>query len=93
MTINYSNDNAFGNIELADGTHVRLIQQAYNDNYDGQPAWFASGYLSTEDADDETGPTVKVRWDSLGAEEAEDDADWGSPVSINHYSRGDLDAA
>lgn len=92
MSITYAG-NEFGNIALADGSHVRLIQQAYNDNYHGEPAWFASGYLSTEDADDETGPTVKVRWGSLGSEEAEDDADWDNPESITHYERGELVAA
>ena len=84
----------FGEINLADGSHVRLIQQAYSDNAsDGSPAWFAAGYLSTEDADDETGPTVKVCWASLGNDEAEDDADWDHPASITHYSAGELIAA
>lgn len=84
----------FGTIALADGRCVVLAQQAYHDNAaDGSAAWFASGYLGTEDAEDETGPTVKVRWDSIGAEEAEDDADWGSPADITHYSEGDLVAA
>jgi hypothetical protein len=81
----------FGTVELADGTHVRLIQQAYSDNdSNGDAAWFANGYLSTEDAEDETGPTVKVTWTSLGNDEAEDDADWSAPKSAVHYSRGEL---
>lgn len=93
MAINYTN-NSHGNVELADGTHVRLIQNAYNDNAsDGTAAWFASGYLSTEDEDDETGPTVTVMWDSLGADDAENDADLDHPISIAHYSRGELAAA
>ena len=91
MGINFDG-NEFGNIELADGRHVRLTQQAYNDNYNGSAAWFAAGYLSTENADEETGPTVEVRWASLGADEAEDDADWGSPDAIVHYSLGELAA-
>lgn len=89
MPINFTG-NEFGNVELADGRFVRLIQQAYNDNYGSEPAWFASGYLSTEDADEESGPTVKVRWESLGADEADDDADWDNPMSIEHYSLGEL---
>ena len=93
MAINYT-DNAHGNIELADGRQVRLIQDAYNDNaFDGTAAWFASGYLSTEDEANETGPTVKVRWASLGADESENDADWDNPDSITHYSLGELTAA
>jgi hypothetical protein len=90
MSINYTGNN-FGNIELADGTHIRLTQQAYNDNApDGSPAWFAAGHLSTENAAEETGPTVKVMWASLGADEGGDDADWGNPASARHYSRGEL---
>ena len=90
MSINYTGNN-FGNIELANGTHIRLTQQAYKDNApDGSPAWFAAGYLSTENVADETGPTVKVMWASLGAEEGEDDADWDKPTSAWHYSRGKL---
>lgn len=92
MSLTYTTGN-FGEIQLADGSHVRLTQQAYNDNHNGSPAWFASGYLSTESAEDETGPTVKVRWDSLGADEPEDDADWDSPAAITHYSLGELTAA
>lgn len=93
MSINYTG-NEFGNVELEDGTHVRLVQQAYSDNTgDGTAAWFASGYLSTENADDETGPTVKVMWASKGAEESEDDADWDSPESVIHYARGELATA
>lgn len=91
-TIDYST-NEFGNILLADGRSVRLIQQAYNDNLDGAPAWFASGYLSSENPEDETGPTVKVTWASLGEDEAENDADWANPDSIKHYSLGELAAA
>jgi hypothetical protein len=93
MSINFAN-NTHGNIDLADGRHVRLIQDAYNDNAsDGSAAWFASGYLSTETAGDETGPTVKVCWASLGNDEPEDDADWDNPDSITHYSLGELTAA
>jgi hypothetical protein len=92
-TIDYSS-NEFGDILLADGRSVRLIQQAYNDNAaDGSAAWFAAGYLSTETAEEETGPTVKVSWASLGADEAEDDADWANPDSIKHYSLGELASA
>jgi hypothetical protein len=79
----------FGNIELADGSFVRLTQQAYANDQ----GWEASGYLSTENEEEETGPTVRVSWDSLGAEESEDDADWDNPSSIYHYNRGDLVAA
>lgn len=82
----------YDKIELADGRHVRLIQPAYNDNdCAGNPAWFAAGYLSDENEDDETGPTVTVTWASLGAAEPEDDADWLSPASIMHYVRGELE--
>jgi hypothetical protein len=92
-TIDYS-ANEFGDILLADGRSVRLIQQAYkeNDGY-GSDAWFAYGYLSTETPEDETGPTVEVCWESLGEDEAENDADWANPDSITHYSLGELVAA
>lgn len=84
----------FGEIKLADGRTVNLIQQAWNDNNaQGKAAWFADGYLSDENPDDETGPTVRVEWASKGAEEAEDDADWDCPVSIKHYAHGELTAA
>ena len=92
MSITYTG-NEFGNIQLADGSHVRLIQQAYNDNKSGNAGWFAAGYLSTEDEDDETGPTVQVFWASLGNDEAEDDANWANPDSITHYRLGELTAA
>ena len=93
MTVNFKT-NEFGDIALADGRVVHLIQQAYNDNAsDGSAAWFASGYLSTETPEDETGPTVKVCWASLGADEAEDDADWANPDSVTHYSLGELTPA
>lgn len=92
MTINYTN-NAFGNLELADGTHVRLIEQAFAENHQCEAAWFARGYLSTENADDETGPTVEVRWESLDSDDAETDADWDTPVAVTHYSRGELKIA
>ena len=92
MSITYAS-NEFGNIVLADGSHVRLIQQAYNDNKSGRAGFYASGYLSTEDEDDETGPTVQVFWASLGNDEAEDDADWDNPESITHYQLGELSAA
>lgn len=93
MTINCA-DNEFGNVELKDGRFVRLTQQAYADNNShGEAAWFASGYLSTDIEDDETGPTVKVQWESLGNENAEDDANWDAPVSATHYAIGDLDLA
>jgi hypothetical protein len=92
-TITY-NSNQFGNIALADGSFVRLIQQAYNDNLaSGAAGWIARGYLSTENEADETGPTVTVTWTSLGAENAEDDADWSNPESINHYTLGELTTA
>lgn len=81
----------FGDIELADGRIVILVQQAYSDNDSaGNAAWFASGYLADENPEDETGPTVMVIWESLGAEEAENDADWASPVSVRHYEQGEL---
>ena len=91
MTITL-NTNEHGNtdITLADGRVVRLIQDAYSSNYGNEAAWFASGYLTTENPDDETGPTVKVRWASLGAEEAEDDANWYEPESVMHYALGEL---
>ena len=83
----------YGTVALADGRAVRLVQQAYNDNHNGEPAWFASGYLSTETPADETGPTVKVRWASLGAESDEDDADWENPEAITHDRLGKLTPA
>jgi len=90
MTMTYTTGK-HGEIQLADGRHVRLIQDAYNDNAsDGSAAWFAAGYLSTENEDDETGPTVKVCWAALGSDDAESDADWDSPESITHYSLGEL---
>lgn len=93
MTITYTTSK-HGEIQLADGRHVRLIQDAYNDNAsDGTAAWFAAGYLSTENEEEETGPTVKVCWASLGADESENDADWDHPASIMHYSLGELIAA
>jgi hypothetical protein len=83
--------NKFGDIVLADGRFVRLTQQAYVDNdAEGKAVWFARGHLSTENMDEETGPTVTVIWDSLGADEAEDDANWDEPRSINHYALGEL---
>lgn len=81
----------YGTINLADGTKVLLMEDPHCDNNAaGNAAWFAAGYLSTETPDDETGPTVKVEWASLGAETPDDDADWSAPVSVRHYSRGEL---
>lgn len=78
-------------IKISNGREVVLSQDAYNDNApDGSAAWFANGYLSTENPADETGPTVCVMWASLGAEESEDDADWDNPVSVKHYALGEL---
>lgn len=80
-----------GTINLADGTCVVLAQEPCNHtNNVGKPVWIASGYLSTETPTEETGPTVVVTWASLGAIESEDDADWSTPVSVQHYSRGEL---
>lgn len=88
--INYQK-NEFGDIDLGNGVVVNLTQHAYNDNdSNGHPAWFASGYLSTDIIDEQTGPTVKVCWESLGASESDEDADWDNPSSIMHYSRGEL---
>jgi hypothetical protein len=93
MTVNFKTNN-FGEIALADGRFVQLIQQAYNANAsDGSAAWFAAGYLSTETPENETGPTVKVCWTSLGADESVDDAAWSNPDSITHYSLGALTPA
>ena len=86
-----SNPRNYGTVELPDGRVINLSQDAYCDNdSDGDAAWFASGYLSTEDPDDETGPTVNVCWMSLGADEPEDDADWSRPISVTHYRLGNL---
>jgi hypothetical protein len=88
--IDYST-NKHGNVPLKNGLHVVLTQDAYLTNgADGSAVYEAAGYLSSENPDDETGPTTKVIWDSLGAEESEDDADWDSPSGVSHYARGDI---
>lgn len=82
-------------IKLTDGTHIRLVQDAYLDNgSSGEAVYKAAGYLSTENEDDETGPTVMVFWDTEGtAEDSADDADWDNPSSATHYSVGQLKLA
>lgn len=82
-------------IKLADGTHIRLTQDAYLDNGpNGEAVYKASGYLSTEKEGDETGPTVMVFWDTDGtAEDSADDCDWDNPSSARHYSIGNLQLA
>lgn len=93
MSINF-NANPYGNIPLADGSFVRLTQSAYSGtDCNGDAAWFAAGYLSTETPDEESGPTVMVCWESLGADGAENDARWDEPASIAHYAFGYLDPA
>jgi hypothetical protein len=83
-----------GTINLADGTCVVLAQEpCIHTNNVGDAVWIASGYLSTETPAEETGPTVMVTWASLGATESEDDANWDAPVSVQHYSRGELATA
>jgi hypothetical protein len=60
MTTTYA-DNKFGDIELSNGSFIRLTQHAYSDNNaSGDACYKASGYLSTENEENETGPTVKV---------------------------------
>ena len=91
--INYDG-NVFGNIKLADGTFIKLTHPAWIDNRSyGDATWFANGYLSTEIANEETGATVLVQWESSGADEAEGDADWDNPVSAKHYRLGELTMA
>ena len=70
---------------------IVLEQEAYlGDNGD----YHAAGYLASEDADDETGPTVKVTWSTLeGAEEMDDESgrcDWAKAASIMHFRLGDI---
>lgn len=76
---------------MANSQEVILTQDAYlgdGGNY------YASGYLSSENQDDETGPTVKVTWAAVeGAEEMDDESDrcdWDKPCSIWHYRLGDI---
>jgi hypothetical protein len=68
----------------AGGQVAMLIQEAYRSD----AGYSASGYLVAEDQGEETGPTVQIVWDSLGAEEPEHDADWSKPTSITHYKLG-----
>lgn len=82
-------------IKLADGTTIRLVQDAYLENGpDGEACYKAAGYLSTENAGDETGPTVMVFWDTDGtADDSADDCDWDNPSGASHYSLGQLKLA
>ena len=70
---------------------VNLVQEPYlaDNQYE------ASGYLEIEDRDEHTGPTVTVRWSILEDYDAADGdeshaCDWSAPVSVTHYTLGDL---
>lgn len=77
-------------IQLADaGLAVNLIQQACIEDDGTGPRWEAWGYLSTDVEDDETGPTVRVQWAPVDDEDAQE-VDWARPISVWHYSRGEL---
>ena len=67
---------------------VRPTQDPYlSDNSD----WVAAGYLSTEDPEDETGPTCKVSWRSINVFENEDsEPDWSKPDHCWHFRIGDI---
>lgn len=67
---------------------VKLVQDPYlSDNSD----WVAAGYLSTEDPEDETGPTCKVYWTSSNVFKDElSEPDWGKPSRLWHYRLGDI---
>lgn len=70
---------------------VILAQDPYlGDNGD----YRASGYLASENEDNETGPTVNVTWSALeGTEDMDDESsrcDWKKPESIVHYRLGDI---
>ena len=100
MAITYKKNEteySHGLIELENGDFVRLIQDAYLDNdINGDAAYFASGYLLSEDEDDETGPTVKVIWEIYEGFDGDDESgacDWDSPVVVRHFSRGELEIA
>jgi len=68
---------------------VRLTQNPYlSDNSD----FVAAGYLSTEVPEDETGPTCKVSWRSIGVFSDElSEPDWSKPDHCWHYRIGDID--
>ena len=70
---------------------IVLTQDAYLGDHGD---YHASGYLASENEDEETGPTVKVTWAALeGAEEMDDESsrcDWSKPESIVHYRLGDI---
>lgn len=91
-------DEIIGYTKVAPGLYLKtpkyevvLTQDVYlGDNGD----YCASGYLTTEKQDNETGPTVRVTWSAFdGAEEMDDESsrcDWANPVSIEHFRIGDI---
>ena len=101
MAIIYEhNGNQYPNglIALKNGDFVRMLDQAYLDNdCNGDAAYFARGYLLSEDEDDESGATVKVMWEIYDDCECDGDesnaCDWDSPVAVTHYAHGNLELA
>lgn len=100
MELNFAIANPFnepnsrlGSFVLESGHVVHLCQQAYMDGTNENPIYRASGYLASENPDDETGPTVTVTWacENYEAENEEDCCDWDNPESIVHYSLGEFD--
>lgn len=91
MQVTYKT-NKHGTITLANGETVELNQEAYLCGTKENPVYRASAYLGSENPEDETGSTVTVTWEviNMDAEDESDCCDWDSPISINHYSRGEL---
>jgi hypothetical protein len=68
---------------------VKLTQLPYIDGSAESPCFRAAGYLSTDDQDEETGPTVTVRWYG----DDQDAIAWDKPDAVEHYSLGDITEA
>lgn len=68
---------------------VKLTQDPY---LSGTSEWKASGYLTTENPDEETGPTTTVSWfNSEVFTDEESQPDWSKPAACWHYKLGDVD--
>lgn len=75
-----------GTVQLADGSDISLMQQAYPDG-DGHKTWYqAIGR-------DVTGNTYRVRWAVVNAEcdDGIDACDWAHPHEIKLVERADDD--